>query len=222
MLSFLLEWFKTFDLKEIIEYKKSLLFLVQDRPLVLSVSFFLIYLFVSTLSLPGTTVFNIIGGFLFGFIKGTLISVFAVSLGSCGAFLFTRFFLRDFLIKKGGKKIKKIYNILEKDTAYYLFALRVFPFTPFFFTNITMGLSSIKLSVFYAVSFISLLPGLAVYANIGSQFSKLENLQGFVAPNLLFAFALIGLFPLFIKYFLKFLKRFKKSKEDLPLESFEL
>lgn len=214
-----LEWFKTIDLKELIEYKKNLLALSEGRPFLFSLSFFLIYFFISVLSIPGVTILHIIGGFLFGFIKGTLISVFAVSLGSCGTFLLTRYFLRDFFIKKEGKKLKKIYNILEKDSIYYLFAFRMFPFIPLFFTNIAMGLSSMKLSVFYIISFLSLLPGLAIYANIGSQLSQLENLQDFVAPNLLLSFSLIGIFPLFVKYLFRFLKKFKKSKEELPLES---
>ena len=214
-----LEWFKTFDLNELIEYKKNLLALSEDRPFFLSLSFFLIYFFIAVLSIPGTTVLNVLGGFLFGFAKGTVISIFAVSFGACGTFLLTRYFLRDFFIKKEGKKLNKIYSILEKDSLYYLFALRMFPFTPFFFTNIAMGLSSMKLSVFYVISLIALLPGLAIYANIGSQFSQLENLRDFTAPNLLLSFSLIGIFPLFVKYLFRFLKKFKKSKEELPLES---
>ena len=215
----LIEWIKTFDIEEIIEHKKSILYLVQDRPLTLSLYFFLIYLFVSILSLPGTTVFSIVGGFLFGFVKGTTLSVFATSIGSGIAFLLTRFFLRNFFIKKGKGKMKKIYKHLNKNEVYYLFFFRMFPFIPLFFTNMVMGLSSIRFSVFYIVSFISLLPMLVIYANMGSQLSQLEGLQGLVAPNFLFAFALVGFFPLFVKYFFKFFKRLKKSREDLPLES---
>ena len=213
-----IEWFKTFNRGEIIEYKKSLLHLVQDQPLTLSLSFFLIYLVFATLSLPGTAFFNVIGGFLFGFIQGTLLALFAVSIGSSFTFLLTRFFLRDFFIKRGGPKMNKIYDLLKKDSAYYLFAFRLFPFTPLFFTNMVMGLSSIKLSVFYIISVISFLPLLAIYTNMGTQLSHLENLQGLVEPNLLFAFALIGLFPLFVKYLLRFFKRFTKSGEDFSLE----
>ena len=216
---FFIEWIKTFNIVEIIEYKKSLLYLVQDHPLILSLYFFLIYLLVSILSFPGTTVFSIIGGFLFGFVKGTVLSVFAVSIGSGVAFLLTRFFLHDFFIKKSGGKMKKIYKQLDKDEVYYLFAFRMFPFIPLFFTNMVMGLSSIRFSVFYIVSFLSLLPVLVIYVNMGSQLSQLEDLQGLVAPNFLFAFALVGLFPLFVKYLFRFFKRFKKSREDLPLES---
>ena len=219
LLFFFLEWLKTFNLQEIIEYKKSLLYLVQDRPLTLSLSFFLVYLLVSILSLPGTVFFNIIGGFLFGFVKGVALAVFALSIGSSITFLISRFFLRDFFIRKGGDKLNKICEKLKKDEAYYLFALRWFPFVPLFFTNVIMGLGSIKLSVFYVISFLSFLPIVAIYINMGSQLSQLEDLQGLVAPNLLFAFALIGLFPLFVKYLFRFLKRFKRSKEEFPLES---
>ena len=215
----LMEWFKTFEIKEIVEYKQSLLYLAHDYPLALSVSFFLAYVLISTISLPGTTVLNIIGGFLFGFVKGTVLAIFAISIGSSFAFLLTRFFLRDFFIKRGGVKMKKIHNHLNENEIYYLFAFRLFPFTPLFFTNMIMGLSSIRLSVFYIISFITLLPQLAIYANIGSQISQLEELQGLIEPNLLFAFSLIGLFPLSVKYMFKFFKKFKKAKSELPLES---
>ena len=209
-------WLRDFD---VMERKKFILLLAQERPLSSSFFFFVLYFLASVLSLPGTTFLNIIGGFLFGFAKGTALSVFAVSIGSSIAFLITRFFLRDFFAQKGGVKIKKIYQYLQKDTAYYLFALRLFPFTPLLFTNIIMGLSSIKLSVFYMISFVSLLPSMAIYANVGTQLSQLEDIRGLAAPNLLFSFALIGFFPLFVKYLFKFLKRFKKTKESLPLES---
>ena len=218
-LLFCIEWFKTLDVREIVEYKKHLLYLVQDYPLISSFSFFLIYLFVSILSVPGLTAFSLIGGFLFGFVKGTLLSVFAMSIGSSIAFLLVRFFLYDFFIRKGGVKIKKIYKNLKKDEVYYLFALRLFPFTPIFFANIIMGLSSIKLSIFYIVSLMSFLPLIVIYVNMGSQLSQLEDMEGLMAPNLLFAFALMGLFPLLVRHLFRFLKRFRKSKADLPLES---
>lgn len=115
--------------------------------------------------------------------------------------------------------MQKAFSLLEKDDVYYLFAFRLFPFTPLFFTNMIMGLSSIKLSVFYIISFISLLPLLAIYANMGSQLSHLETWEGLMSFEILAAFGLVGLFPLLMKYLLKFFKRFKKNKEDLVLDS---
>ena len=178
----LLEWVKTFSIEEIIAYKKSLLYLAKDRPLSSSVAFFFAYLFIAALSAPGTTFLNIIGGFLFGWTKGVVLSLFAITIGSCISFVLVRIFLRDFFMKKGGDKIKKIYEALQKDEVYYLFALRMLPFTPLFFTNILMGLGSMSFSVFYMVSFAALFPIVAIYANMGARLSHLENLQGLSRP----------------------------------------
>ncbi len=213
-----IEWFKSFDTAELMENKKLLLSWVEGRPLISSLSFFLVYFFISVLSFPGTAVLSIISGFLFGFFKGTLLSLLAVSIGSGTAFLLTRFFLKDFFIKKGGAKMQKIYKILEKDEMYYLFALRLFPFIPLFFTNIAMALSSMSWGAFFAVSFLSLLPSMAIYANMGTQLSYLEDWRGLSDPGLLTAFALIGLFPLFVRLGLRFFKKLKKSKEGLSID----
>ena len=212
-------WLRTFSLSEILAYKKQIFELIQDKPLLMALSFFLVYVFVATISLPGSTVFSIIGGFLFGLLKGTLISLFAVTIGSCFAFLITRYFLRDFFIKKAGPRLDRIYNHLKKDEVYYLFAFRLFPFTPLFFTNLLMGLASIRLTLFCAVSFIAFLPTIFVYVNMGFQLSELENWSGFTEPDLLLAFILIGLFPLAVRYIFKLVKKFRNSKEDFPLES---
>ena len=104
-------WLRTFSLSEVLNYRKQLFDLIQDKPLVSVIFFFLVYVFVSTISLPGTTVFSISGGFLFGFIKGMLISLFAVSIGSSFAFLITRYFFRDFFLKKRVQNWKK-YTII--------------------------------------------------------------------------------------------------------------
>ena len=215
-----LEGMKTLDFQGFIDYKKWLLHLTQDYPLFAVLSFFLMYTVFAIFSLPGGTVLSLIGGFLFGFVKGTLLSVFALSIGSSISFLLFRLFFRDLFIKKGGKKIKKIHTTLEKDEIYYLFAFRMFPFIPLFFTTIIIGLSSIRFHLFYLISFIAFLPSVGIYVNMGAQISKLENLQGLMAPDLVLAFSLMGVFPLCIKYLFKFLKKFKNSKEeDLALES---
>ena len=211
----LILWLRTFNLSEILSYKKQLFYFIQDKPFLTALSFFLMYLLVSIASLPGTAILSVTGGFLFGFTQGLILSLLAISFGSCFAFLITRYFLRDFFIKKAGSKLEKIYSHLKQDEVYYLFAFRLFPFIPLFFTNMLMGLTSIRLDLFFIVSFVAFLPAVFIYVNMGSQLSRLEDWDGFSDPRLLFAFALMGMFPLIVRYSLKFLKRFKKSKEEL-------
>ena len=212
-------WLRTFSLLDILNYKKQIFDLIQDKPLLTVVSFFFMYVLVATISFPGTTVFSIMGGFLFGLTEGVFICLFAVSIGSCFSFLITRYFLKDFFMKKAGSKLEKIYNRLKKDEVYYLFAFRLFPFTPLFFTNMLMGLTSMRLIVFFTASFIAFLPTIFIYVNMGSQLSELEDWSGFTDPDFLLASVLMGVFPLVVKYSFKFLKRFRNSEEELPLES---
>ena len=215
----LILWLRTFSLSDVLIYKKQLFYLIQEQPFLTAISFFFVYMLAATVSLPGTTVLSISGGFLFGFSQGLFISLFAVSIGSCFAFLITRYFLKDFFIKKAGSKLEKLYSHLEQNEIYYLFAFRLFPFTPLFFTNVLMGLTSMRLNVFFMVSFLAFVPTLFVYVNMGSQLSRLEDWTGFSDPYFLFAFALMGLFPLAVKYSFKFVKRFKKPEEGFSLDS---
>ena len=212
-------WIRTLNLSDVLTYKEQLFYFIEKNPILTAGSFFLIYLIVSIFSLPGTAVLGVIGGFLFGFIQGLFFSIVSVTLGSSVAFLITRRFFKKWFLKKAGSKINKILKYLHEDEIYYLFAFRLFPFIPFFVTNIFMALSSMSFKLFFIISFIALLPLLAIYVNIGSQLSQLEDWKGFSDPYLLSAFTLVGLFPLIVKYTFKFVKNFKKSRQELVLDS---
>ena len=215
-----LEFLRSVDLEDIMAYKDSILFLDQKWPWISKGSFFLICLFASLLSLPITTALNIIGGFLFGFIEGTLLNLFSIVFGSSLFFLIIRVFLYDFLMrKKVGTRIKRIHKKLEKDGLYYLVALRMFPLTPLFVTNVIMGLSSMKYSMFCILSFISFFPACAIYAQIGAELSQLRNLQDLVSFRVLLPLSLAGLFPLCLSYILNILKKLKKINDDFVWES---
>jgi len=208
-----IQWLKDFKISEFLEYKKNLLILAKNFPIASSFLFFLSYLAIATVSLPGVIPLSIIGGFLFGFVKGSLLSILAVTTGSCLAFLIVRHLFRNFFIKKTGNKTEKIYSHLRKNEIYYLFALSLSPFIPLLLTNIIMGLSSIRLAVFFVVSLIALLPQVAIYTNFGSQVAMLESLHELAEPNMILAFSLIGLFPLVVKYLFKIFKKIQKPKD---------
>ena len=62
-----------------------------------------------------------------------------------------------------------------------------------------MGLTPIRTGVFYAVSQIGMLAGTAVYVNAGTQLAQIDSLSGILSPDLVFSFALLGIFPLIAK-----------------------
>jgi pyruvate/2-oxoglutarate dehydrogenase complex dihydrolipoamide dehydrogenase (E3) component/uncharacterized membrane protein YdjX (TVP38/TMEM64 family) len=167
-----------------------------QQPLALAAGYFLLYVAVTALSLPGATIVTLAGGAIFGLGWGLLLVSFASSIGATLAFLTARFLLRDSVQSRFGQRLADMDKGIEKDGAFYLFTLRLIPVVPFFVINLLMGLTKMKAWTFYWVSQIGMLAGTAVYVNAGTQLGQLTSLQGIVSPGLLGSFVLLGLFPL--------------------------
>jgi pyruvate/2-oxoglutarate dehydrogenase complex dihydrolipoamide dehydrogenase (E3) component/uncharacterized membrane protein YdjX (TVP38/TMEM64 family) len=166
-----------------------------EKPLVVALSFLLIYIAVTALSIPGALLLTLLGGAIFGLVKGTILVSFASSIGATLAFLASRFLLRDTVQSKFGDKLQAINKGVEKDGAFYLFTLRLIPVFPFFAVNLLMGLTKMKTLTYYWVSQLGMLLGTLVYVNVGTELSKISSLKGLVSPTLILSFAALGLLP---------------------------
>ncbi|MDA3904330.1 MAG: FAD-dependent oxidoreductase [Desulfuromusa sp.] len=161
--------------------------------------YFVIYILVTAMSLPGAAVMTLAGGALFGLWTAVVVVSFASSIGATLAFLVSRFLLRDWVQGKFGDKLQAINDGVEKEGAFYLFSLRLVPLFPFFVINLVMGLTPLKTSLYYIVSQVGMLAGTFVYVNAGTQIGQLESAGGILSPGLLISFALLGIFPLLAK-----------------------
>ncbi len=180
-------------------------FYVDNRFLALGV-YFVIYVVVTALSLPGAAILTLLGGALFGFWVALLVVSFASTIGATGAFLVSRFLLGTSLQEKYGDKLKTMNEGVEKDGAFYLFSLRLVPIFPFFVINLLMGLTTLPARTFFWVSQVGMLPGTAVFVNAGTQLGKLESASGILSPGLILSFVLLGVFPILAKKGLQYLK----------------
>jgi len=179
-----------------------------SSPLLAAGLYFLIYVLVTALSLPGAAIMTLAGGALFGLLTGTIIISFASSVGALLAFLVSRYVLRDTVHAKfDGERLRAINAGIKRDGAFYLFTLRLIPAFPFFLINLLMGLTAIRAVTFYWVSQLGMLAGTIVYVNAGTQLAQLDSLSGILSPALLFSFALLGLFPLLAKKAVGLIKR---------------
>jgi len=160
---------------------------------------FLIYVAVTALSLPGAAVMSLAVGAIFGLAWGTLIVSFASSVGATLAFLSSRFLLRGSVRSRFGERLRAIDAGLEKEGAFYLFALRLVPAFPYVIVNLLMGLTPVRTWTFYWVSQIGMLPATIVYVNAGTQLATLTSLKGLLSPELIGSLALLGIFPLIAK-----------------------
>ena len=183
--------------------------------------YFLIYVAVTGLSLPGAAVMTLFGGAMFGLLWGTIIVSFASSLGATLAFLVARFLLRDWVQERFGDRLQAVNDGIKKDGAFYLFTLRLVVAIPFFVINLVMALTPIRTATFYVVSQAGMLAGTVVYVNAGTQLGKIEALGDILSPGLIISFALVGLFPLIAKKVVRFMKARTVLRNYTKPESFD-
>ena len=165
------------------------------NPVLYIAGFFILYVAVTGLSIPGAAIMTLIAGALFGVVVGTIIVSFASTLGASLAFLSARFVLREWVQGKFGQRLRAIDEGLEKDGAFYLFTLRLIPVFPFFVINLLMGLTRIKTGTFFWVSQLGMLPATIVFVNAGTQISRIESTAGLLSPMLIASFVALALFP---------------------------
>ena len=171
----------------------------EAHPLVVALAYFLIYVAVTGLSLPGAAIMTLAGGAVFGLLWGTLIVSFASSIGATLAFLASRFVFRDWVQQRFGRQLRPINAGVDKEGGFYLFTLRLVPAFPFFVINLLMGLTPIRAWTFYWVSQVGMVAGTVVFVNAGTQLAKLDSLRGILSPGLILSLSLLGVFPLIAK-----------------------
>ena len=177
------------------------------NPALYIAGFFLLYVAVTGLSIPGAAIMSLVAGALFGVVLGTLIVSFASTMGATLAFLSSRYVLRDWVQGKFGERLRAVDDGLEKDGAFYLFTLRLVPVFPFFVINLLMGLTRIKTGTFFWVSQIGMLPATIVFVNAGTQISRIESTAGLLSPTLIASFVALAFFPWAAKGIVAIVKR---------------
>ena len=187
--------------------------LVAQRPLLAIGGFFLLYVAVTALSLPGAAIMTLAAGAIFGLLLGTLVVSFASAIGASLAFLSSRYLLRDWVQSRFGKRVKAIDRGIQKDGAFYLLTLRLIPAFPFFLINLAMGLTRMRLLTFYLVSQLGMVAGTIVYVNAGTQLAQIESTSDILSPALIGSFVLLGLFPLLAKFVLGALRKRRVYKD---------
>ena len=188
------------------------------NPILFGALFFAVYVLVTGASLPGAAIMTLAAGALFGLLWGVVLVSFASAIGATIAFVAARYVLRDFVRRHFEQQSSAVDAGMRKDGAFYLLALRLVPIFPFFLVNLAMGLTAIRVTTFYWISQLGMLPGTIVYVNAGTQLGEIRTLSDVASPALLGSFALLGIFPLLAKFVLdrikarKVYRRWKKPR----------
>lgn len=227
LLAILIFGFFFFDLHQYFDfsYIKSKQQAITDyfhtHPVKTSLIFFLIYIAVAGLSLPGAGILSILAGAIFGLALGVAIVLLAATIGATIAFWFSRYIFHDFVQDRFGDKLRAINKGIERDGAFYLFTLRLIPIFPFFIINLVMGLTPMRTIVFAVTSFLGMIAGSLIFVNVGTQLANIDSLDGILTPGIIFAFALLAIFPWLARKSLTILKAKRVYKSFTKPKSFD-
>ena len=194
----------TLNLKYLAQQEQFLRGYQRDHPNLVYGIAFLVYVAITGLSLPGAAVLTLAYGWYFGFATAFIIVSFASTAGATLAFILSRYLFRDTIVRKFGDRLEAFNRRLASDGPFYLFTLRLIPAVPFFVINAVMGLTQMRVATFWWVSQLGMLPGTAAYVYAGSSVPHLQTLaergaKGIISPQLLLAFAVLGILPLAAK-----------------------
>lgn len=179
----------------------------RDHPWLVVAAFFVLYVILTALSVPGAAIMTLAAGVLFGVVMGTLIVSFASTIGATLAFLASRYLFRDAVQARFGERLRGVNEGVARDGAFYLFSLRLVPVFPFFAVNLLMGLTPIRTWTYAWVSQIGMLLGTLVYVNAGTQLARIDRLGDIASPGLLASFAALGLLPWIGKWIMGAIRR---------------
>lgn len=179
---------------------QALLLYCQQAPRQSAALYFILYVLVTTLSLPGAALLTLLGGALFGLWPGILLVSFASTLGATLAMLVSRYLLRDWVQHRFAGQMRTVNDGVARDGAFYLFALRLMPLFPFFVVNLLAGVTRLGVWRYWWISQLGMLPGAIVYLNAGHQLGQITSLHDILSPGVVFAFTLLGLLPLITRW----------------------
>jgi uncharacterized membrane protein YdjX (TVP38/TMEM64 family) len=198
-------WGDQFQLDRLVAREAQLQQNRVDHPLLVYGVAFGVYVLVTALSLPAATILSLTIGWYFGFWRGVVLVSFASTTGATLAFLMSRYLLRDAIQGRFGDRLQTFNAALDREGAFYLFALRLTPAVPFFVVNLVMGLTRLRARSFWWVSQVGMLPATCVFLYAGASVPDLKTLAekgtvGILSPQLVAAFVLLGIFPLAARY----------------------
>ncbi|MDX2481378.1 MAG: VTT domain-containing protein [Desulfuromusa sp.] len=197
--------FFAFDLQQYLtlDYLKSRhIFYKQyylQNPTLTLLLYFIFYLTLTAMSIPCLSVVILAGGALFGFPVALLVISFADVIGSTLAFLSSRHLFGKYLQDRHSARLRAVNHGIAREGGFYLLYLRLIPLFPCFLINLLMGLTKMRMATFYWITQIGKFPHNALYANAGTQISKLDSFVGVFSPGIVVSFTLIGFFPLIVK-----------------------
>lgn len=140
---------------------------VDANPVLASLTYVGCYAALVAVSVPGAGLLTLVGGYLFGWLEGSLYVLVAQGLGATAVFLIARAALRDVVLARAGPRLRALRDGFRENALSYMIAIRVSGLFPALLVNGLPGALDVPLRTYVVATFVGLIPGTLVYTTAG-------------------------------------------------------
>ncbi len=166
------------SLDTLAQHREALSSFVARNFLLAAFVYALAYAVAVALSFPGAVILTLTGGFLFGAVFGTLLTVLGATIGATLVFLFARTIFGENALDRFGAPAQRLAEGIRRNAASYLLVLRLVPLFPFFLVNLVPAFVGVRLPVYVLTTFFGIMPGTAVFSLAGAGLGSILDAGG--------------------------------------------
>ncbi|KAI7860677.1 snare associated Golgi protein-domain-containing protein [Circinella umbellata] len=182
-----------------------------------------LYLWQQAFSIPGSVLFNLLAGHLYGIAAGTVWTSLLTAIGATLAYGLAMLVAEPFLqINWVSRRAASLTRQMKHDKSvgifWWLLFARLFPFTPYWFINMVSPFLGIPVSPFFWSTFLGSMPYNFICAQAGAVLGELSSTADIVSASLiikLLGVSFISLVPvIWGKKLKRLMKRYIGAKDD--------
>jgi len=166
------------SLDTLARHRAALTGFVAENALLAGAIYVVAYAAAVALSVPGAVILTLAGGFLFGAVWGTALTVVGATLGATGVFLFAGLLFGENALDRFDAPAQRLAEAIRRNAASYLLVLRLVPLFPFFLVNLVPAFVGVRLPVYVVTTFLGIIPGTAVFSLTGAGLGNILDAGG--------------------------------------------
>jgi uncharacterized membrane protein YdjX (TVP38/TMEM64 family) len=142
-----------------------------------------VYVVAVAFSLPGAVFLTLSGGFLFGAMLGTILTVIGATIGATLIFIFAKAIFGENALDRFGAPAARLAEGIRRNAGSYLLVLRLVPLFPFFLVNLVPAFVGVPLTTYVITTFFGIMPGTAVFSLAGAGLGSVLDQGGAVTAG---------------------------------------
>ena len=157
---------------------------VETQKLKAALVYVALYMVIVLFLIPGPFFATLVGGFLFGPVHGTLLTVIGATSGAISVFFITKSAAGTLLRKWAGSRTHNLAAGFHKNALSYMFVLRLIPLFPFSLVTICAAMLEVKTATFFIATSLGIIPAVYFVSLAGASISTLiESDKALTADN---------------------------------------